>query len=478
MEQIKKSILFLLCVGAGVLCAQSPSVSLELIGEAVSQPFPSIPQKVVVDKTDKPYYYLAAKGGGLLVYDIQDISMPILVKTIPVNQFDDLEVMNATQRGNLLFLALGNFFGNNGQRPGLAVLNVGDPLNPVVLDVWSWDIQDKGSASVAIEGDYAYLCAMSQGLITLDISQPDSIKFISRILPDPDFPLADPDPPQVPNARAVAIRDDIAYLCYDAGGLRVINLSDKTTPVETGRYINLGMGSNKQQAFNDLVLDGDRAYVSVDYCGLEVLDIADTSQISQISWWNPWQCQSPSNIWVGSPGHTNQMAYHSEYHYVFLASAQSELSIVDVSNPDQPVLAGGYGAVDDQQGTWGMTLDSNRIFLAYIQAVIPFVSNWAGVRILEWNNTTGLDEPVGYMHTSVSPNPFRKFFRLEIELRETGPVDAVLYDPKGNLTGIVHSGEIQAGHHTIDWEHELPPGIYYLQLITRNQTQTLKMIRQ
>ncbi|MCB0527633.1 MAG: hypothetical protein KDC65_04090, partial [Saprospiraceae bacterium] len=72
MEQIKKSILFLLCVGAGMLCAQSPSVTLELIGEAVSQPFPSIPQKVVIDKTDKPYYYLAAKGGGLLVYDIQD----------------------------------------------------------------------------------------------------------------------------------------------------------------------------------------------------------------------------------------------------------------------------------------------------------------------------------------------------------------------------------------------------------------------
>ncbi len=455
MKHMKLIVIAAFATGA---YGQAPSVSLQLLSEtpAAAQ---ATPQTVVRDASGKPYFYLAAKAGGLQVYDIQNIAQPMLKKVVSVSQLSGLEVMNATQRGDYLYLALGNFFGNNGQKPGLAILDVSDPLSPVIKSKWIWNVQDKGSASVTLSGNYAYLCAMTQGLILLDIAEPDSIKFVSQIIPDPDFPVPNPSAAHVPNARGVAVRDDIAYLCYDAGGLRVINVTDKVNPVETGRYANSVLG-DKPIAFNNVVLDGNTAFVAADYCGMEVLNISDTSNITQVSWWNPWQCQSPTNIWVGSPGHTNQISLEPANHLIFMSSAQSELSILDVSDIAQPKLAGGYGATNDQLGTWGMTLDGNHVFLTYITAAIPFVSTWAGVKILEWEKTTGVEDlPLDFPFKAY-PNPFSSRLNLEFSLDRRVALQIRLFDLEGNMVEEMANDTFEAGIHTLSTKKDLPAGIY------------------
>lgn len=462
MDRTKLYLLVLSTACRLTLQCQTPTVSLELKGETAASS-QSTPQKIVPDENGKPYFYLAAKAGGLQVYDLQNPAQPLLKKTFPIAQLSGLEVMNATQRGNFLYLALGNFFGNNGQAPGLAILDVSDPLNPALKDTWIWDTVDKGSASITISGDYAYLCAMTQGLFILNIADPGNIVFESNYVPDPNFPVPNPSAIHFPNARGVAVRNEIAYLCYDAGGLRIIDVSDKENPVETGHYANPVMG-DKPQAFNNIVLNGDFAYVAVDYCGMEVLNISDASDISQVSWWNPWQCQSPSNIWVGSPGHTNQIAFDTASQLVFMSSAQSELSIVDVSNPSQPLLAGSYGTVDNQLGTWGVTLDGNRVFLTYITAVIPFVSTWAGIKILEWEQTSGTVETLLSETGKVFPNPFSDRFEVDFYPERKSELKIEIFNPNGMLVEKLAGSTVEPGKHVLAFESTLPSGVYFIHI--------------
>lgn len=462
MDRWKSFFVLLLAAPPVGLHAQPPGMSLQLIGEALATAS-ATPQKVVVDAGGKPYYYLAAKTAGLQVYDIQDIAHPQLAATVPVSQLNGLEVMNAVQRGNLLYLAVGNFFGNDGQNPGLAILDVSSPASPAVKDVWMWPMKDKGSASVALSGDYAYLCAMTQGVLILNVADPSAIQFISQIVPDPNFPVPNPPAVHIPNARGMAVRDDVAYLCYDAGGLRVINVADKLHPVETGRYANAVMG-DKPIAFNNVALDGDLAFVAADYCGMEVLNISDTSHITQTSWWNPWNCQSPTNIWVGSPGHTNQIDLDTAGRLAFLSSAQSELSILDISDPALPKQAGNYGATNDQLGTWGMTLDSNRVFLAYITSVIPFASTWAGVKILEWEKTTGIGETACPFPANMYPNPFWEWVNVEFSLERKSELQIQIFDLQGNQVENMARGVFEAGKHSLAAGISLPAGMYLLRI--------------
>jgi len=471
---------FLLLFGAHALevASQSSAVAFQLLSETPAV-FPATPQTVVADALGRPYFYLAAKAAGLQVFDIQNPAQPKWVKSVSMALLEGLEVSNACQRGAYLYLALGNFFNPSGQKPGLAIVDVSNPLSPVVKDVWIASTPDEGGAFVAVSGDYAYLGAMKQGLFILNIANPGDIKWVSQTIPDPDFPVPNPSSIQQPNARGLAVNGDLVFLCYDAGGLRVLNVADKAHPIEISHYLNPAF-SGKQQAFNNLVLDGNTAYVAVDYCGMEVLDVSNPASIQQKAWWNPWQCESPSNAWNGSPGHTNQIALDLASHLVFLSSAQSELSVVDVSDPSKPLLAGTYGNTSNQLGTWGMTLDGKRVFLTYIITFVPFVSNWAGVKVLSWNAVSGSAEAGDLQHGSLSPNPFVEKLRFQFDLQSPTYLQAELFSAPGAKVADLPLGHFEAGQHQWEWtlDEALPAGIYWLRVSTANHFFTEKIVKQ
>ena len=333
------------------------------------------------DTLGRPYLYIAQLDGGLLVLDISNPDTPAPAAVISTAQFDGLAVTYVKQKGNTLFLALGNFFDSRGAKAGLATFSVEDPLHPKELSIWTSDVAARGASSVLVDGDYAYLAAMSAGVDIFNISDPTQIKLIASIQPDVDFPRANPSKVSHPNARGLALYKNMLFVAYDAGGLRVIDVGDKKNPKEVAKYINAGMG-NKNQAYNNVLLNSPYAYVAVDYCGMEILDIQDVQNIRQVGWWNPWKCDSPSNLWLNSPGQTNQVAFDSQGQIVFLSAGDSELQAVDVSDPGQPRLAGKFGAPKDGLGAWGVTRSKGTIYLTYIKSLVPFKSDWAGIKAL------------------------------------------------------------------------------------------------
>ncbi len=333
------------------------------------------------DQQDRPYLYVANKEAGLKIYDVSNLKKPMPVAAVSSKSFASLHVMNLTQDDNYVYLAIGNHF-NNKQSPGMAIADVSDPAKPVLISYWTLPSSSGGSGIVKVQDNYAYLGAMGNGLIILDISDKTKIKFISQFIPAINYP--DPKPKKsLFNARGMQVKDDLVYLCYDAGGLRIINTKDKTKPVEIGRFSNPVM-NGKPRAYNNIVVDDGLAYITVDYCGMEILNVKDLADIKSIGWWNPYGC--PRNNWFSSPVHANEIAYNKDCNLVFISTGKSDLDIINVSNPAVPVLCKEFGGPTNGMGTWGVSLYKDQVYLSYTCAFIPFSSNWTGVKILTHEN--------------------------------------------------------------------------------------------
>jgi hypothetical protein len=335
------------------------------------------------DEAGRPFLYVAAKDAGLRIYDVS--AQPRLVTTVSVGALRGLDVMSLTQAGFRLFLALGDSFGRSAESPGLAVLDVGDPTRPFVVDLWSDSRAKGGSGMVAVEGDFAYLAAMGNGLLTFRLSANDHLTLVSRFVPPLSFPDARPDKTKI-NARGLVVRQGIVYLAYDAGGLRIVDARNPARPVQIGRWANPAL-KGKPRAYNNVVVDGDRAYVTVDYCGLEVLDVARPGKVRMLSWWNPWSCASHPLSWFVSEGHTNEIAFDADCQLLFMAAGKSDLVVVDIADPTRPQQRASYPGFDNGIGTWGLSRHQDRLYLAYICTPLPwpFASNWSGVKELAYD---------------------------------------------------------------------------------------------
>ncbi|HEY6161830.1 MAG TPA: hypothetical protein VI112_11415 [Bacteroidia bacterium] len=363
--------------------AQDPG-SLHFLTESeIPSVCTAVSMTMLHDRQDMPFLYVANKEAGLKIYDITAPKVPQLRATVPTTKLDSLDVMSLSQQGNFLFLALGNHF-NNKQHSGMAIVDVSDPEKPVLMSKWYLPGSHGGSGIIETEGNYAYLGAMGNGLVILDISDKKNVKMISRFMPDIKFPdcINDPSPkPQASkyNARSMAVKNDLVYLCFDAGGFRIINVKDKMHPRETGRFSNPSL-SGRPRAYNNLVLDDSLVYVAVDYCGMEILNVSDTAHIKLRGWWNP--CGCPNNNWFKSPVHANEIRFQKNCNRIFLSTGKSDMHVLDVSDHAHPNSIAVYGGENNKMGTWGIDVWKNRIFLSYVCAFIPYSSDWTGVKII------------------------------------------------------------------------------------------------
>lgn len=436
---------------------------------------PSTCNKMVMtmlpDQLDRPFLYIANKEAGLVIYNISNLSSPTLSASVPITLYDSLDVMSLSQNGNYLYLAIGSHF-NSSQKSGMAVVDVTNPSLPILTDFWSDSTITGGSGVVKTEGNYAYLGAMGNGLIILDITTKNDIKFVSQFVPDINYPVKNPTA-SLYNARGMEVKNSIVYLCYDAGGVRIINCENKSTPVETGRFCNEKMykPQNLARAYNTIILNDTLAYVAVDYCGVEILNIKDTGNITLVGWWNPYNC--PQNNWFSSPVHANELAYDKTCNILYTSTGKSDLVAVDVANPSQPDSCNFYGGSSNSIGTWGVALHKNQLYLSYICTFgIPFASNWTGVKII---SHTPCSTVVALNETQ--PQKFKLFpspteDKLIIQSQEIfayKDLNIILSTINGQTIDIQHT--ITNSNELILNTSKLNNGMYFITL-TKNQIST------
>ncbi len=433
------------------------------LGLALQNEIPSICDDQVLtmqhDNLDRPFLYVANTSAGLSIYDITDIQSPLLVNTIPISELGSLNVMNLSQEGNYLYLALGNHF-TNPQQGGMAIIDVTAPYFAYVTDYYIVPDSESGSGIVKVEDDYAYLCAMKSGLIIMDVTDKSDILFVSQFVPDINFPAPNPNP-DFYNSRGLELRNCIAYLCHDAGGLRIINCEDKENPYQTGQYANPATFDpfNLPRAYNNIVLDDSLAYVSVDYCGIEVINISDTSEMILSGWWNPYNC--PQNNWFTSPSHANELALDKECDRLFVSTGKSDMMVLDVSNPTDPDSCNYFGGVSNDIGTWGLSRYQNQIYLSYICTIIPFSSTWTGVKILSYNPcTSNISTNENLEKLIVYPNPASS----EISIQGLSTKNNIEMEIENSIGQIVKAIQVSSNEDVHIDVSSLSPGLYFLRI--------------
>ncbi len=415
---------------------------------------------MIHDAKDRPYLYVANKEAGLVIYNITNLSGPVQVASVPVSSLSGLQVMNLSQDGDYLYLAIGNSF-TNPQQGGMAIVDVSNPASPSVTDTYLVPSSTSGAGIVKVEGNYAYLGAMGSGLVLLDITDKNDITFVSQFKPDINYPVKNPNP-DLYNARGLEVRNSIVYLCFDAGGFRIINCSNKSQPIETGRYANPALYKtiNLPRAYNNIVLDDTLVYIAVDYCGMEVLNIRDTSAIKLHGWWNPDNC--PGNNWFTSPVHANEIHFDKQSSILFISTGKSDMMAVDVSDPSDPDSCTMYGGNGNNIGTWGAGLYKDQIYLSYICTLgIPFSSNWTGVKILTYNRKSAVEDQRKWPLT-VFPNPADDVVTLRLG-KFTEHARIQIYDAGGKCLEIL---EVKGADEYKIPVRDYPSGYYFVNVQT------------
>ncbi len=198
---------------------------------------------------------------------------------------------------------------------GLLILNVTDKANPTKLG----EIDLYHALDVKIQGNYAYIPAYSGGIRVIDITDPTAPVDVSGYVSVTDFS----------DANGVAISGNYLYVAISHAGLDVYDITTPSTPVFVSN-VDLD-GYAKKVEIKDTY-----AYVACDLGGLQIVDISDPSNMSRV-------------IWLDD--NTRYFGVDIEGNYVYVAGRYGMdtrmMRIYEISDPTTPVAAGYYSLPND-----------------------------------------------------------------------------------------------------------------------------------
>lgn len=207
-----------------------------------------------------------------------------------------------------------------------------DSLNVRTIGI----LDTPGSArGVAVSGNYAYVADGTSGLRIINISNPSSPTQAGYY-----------DTPGT--ANGVAVSGSYAYVADGSSGLRIINISNPSNPNQAGYCDTPGSAYG-------IAVNGSYAYVADSGSGLRIINISDPASPTQAGYYD-------------TPGTAYGVAVSDSYAYV--ADGGEGLRIINISNPSSPAEAGHYltpGAygVATVFGVFAYVADGGPISLAY-----------------------------------------------------------------------------------------------------------------
>lgn len=259
------------------------------------------------------------------------------------------------------------------------------------------------SFAVAVRGNYAYL-GQGPRLVTLDISRPTAIKFISRsdllpgVVQDVEvegnfayvttrysglhvFELSQPDKPQHismvepdnPGCGSMVLQDGKAYIACNASGLFIVDVSTPNAPVVLSSNeipgVMLSIAVRDQTAY---LVDASKE-------GVRVVDIADPNNPAEVGFFDTDLIPTTYKVMPWSIDMCGEQLCLAVFNY--------GLVVLDVSDSTNPSMIGGYSPFSPS----GIICDEK---IAYL------LSDLDGVRVFDLSDPTQ-PQQIGMMPTSV-----------------------------------------------------------------------------
>ncbi len=229
-------------------------------------------------------------------------------------------------RGNRVYI---------GQGPRVVTLDVTDTQSPSVLA--ESPVLPGLVMGLALDGDTLFAVTMYGGLHALDIGEDKKIGLVSTVLP------------KVPGCDGIVLRDSKAYMACNPGGLFIVDVSDRK---------NLKVLYEQQKpagASFSIALAGDYAYmVNTSDRALDIFKVSEPQKTEKIGSY-PFTSLPEGGRTGGSVSSVRPCGEH-----LCLAAGLDGLIILDISDPEKPVIAGRV----DRQVASGLVVDGNTVYLA------------------------------------------------------------------------------------------------------------------
>jgi len=287
--------------------------------------------------------YLACGSDGVQILEVSDVTRPNLVGHIP-SQGKSLALRVV---GSIAYIA-------DGKNGGLAAVDVSDPSQPKRLsNLVTGDSID----SVTTVGLNAYVTTGAEGMAIIDISDPANMVKTASV--------------KASDVKALDVDADglFAYLAAGTNGCRVYYVGDRHAAVVVNLYIYDFRFI--PEAVRGVKVIGNYLYMAHSYGGLEVLDVTDP--------------RNPTNV-TSAAGYASGLRVAGKYGFADLGQ---DVSIFNLEFPSRLIKVGSCPVAGKAYAVLGnhafVATGSQVVVLEIGQAPVPPV-----VRITsEWLRPTG-----------------------------------------------------------------------------------------
>jgi outer membrane protein assembly factor BamB len=304
------------------------------------------------------------------------------------------------------------------------------------------------------DGNTIYICGRDSNLYALDLN--GEVKWIYSCGKNSGAPLVDSDgniyiyPRGIPSAF-FSIEPD--------GNLRwkYIVLENSSKIVESSPTID----KNGNLYFTSSNKDAVKTLFSVDYDGnlrwtYEFTEIPPGAPVSVEDFTQPLICDNEGTVYLGSTfGH---------YYYAIDSSGNLKWKI----------------PLNEYQVDNTSAIDSNGTLYIGVHKSIFANDQEKNLIAISDDTTTSISDnfkQLNYILSQNYPNPFNPNTKIDFIIKKRSNVKIVVYDILGNEISVLINEEKPAGNYSLDFNGDgLTSGVYFYTIVTRDFTETKKMI--
>jgi hypothetical protein len=250
------------------------------------------------------------------------------------------------------------------------------------------------------------------------------------------------------SSEAILVYNNLLFFSHFFDGVTVYSLSSPTSPVQIGEFETPVFGGSA-----GLAASGNHLLVTDVINGtLRLVDISNPSTPVQ------------TGVADLAPG-ISAVAVDGSFAYV--GGRDSNLFLVDISNPTAPSLVADYDGLGE--GVRDIFVTEDRVYVSASYSNDEFPS--AGVYIFRNALATSVGDP-GDSHAINNfslgrnyPNPFNPATTIPFHLEKAGQVRLSVYNLAGHLVQRLVDGRWPAGSHKVVWNaNGLSSGVYFFKL--------------
>ncbi len=336
-----------------------------------------------------------------------------------------------------------------GSQNPVNIMDVSDPYNPVRRGFYTAPVMTN---DIALKDHYAFIACWWNGFRVIDFSNPDNPTLAAH-----HFSWYNGAEPGVEwcYVEALDVQDNYLYLVdwkpfedQDTKGLYIFDISDPLNPFLVKRFADINSKAN------DVAVQGNYAYLADGLGGMEVIDVSNVNE--------PFIAG-----YLYTPD--GSTAIDVDGNYAYLANyINGGIQVADISFPPNPVNAGFY----HPSGVFalGVTIAGSYVYVSDGIGGFQIYDNLIITGIIQAESTEN-------SNLKIFPNPAVSQVNVAFETHETAYCEVTVLDVAGRVIATIHQGMLSAGNQQFIWDGRQPHGVYLIKVSVANEVTLSKLIR-